>query len=342
MGSVGGPGGRRPAAGRSSEIAMLEADAVVAGLFNPDLVPGGSGEVSLDDPDDPRHGMNLPVPPPTVEEFYQELGCPFEDSKTGDSITELAPYQLRTCENLRRHRKLLILKSQKIGLSSLGIVATLHEALTRCQGYEIIILAQSSDKVVEHGRDMVKFLENSRYSEYIIAKQAQVPGAVKNEVCSQYHIYLQNRDLTSVRSTHIYLLYPTSRQIASLKRVKYIWASDITIVDDTVKRQESVFMALLSRLILTEGNVFIECPTVGHLGPDLRTRPKVYGPRKGRHCQQGDGRDTAPGPDRAGRRRPHVLCRPHPRAGGRRRRRHGRQRRCRPPARARPHVLGVL
>ena len=202
------------------------------------------------------------------------MGCPFEDSKTGESITELAPYQLRTCENLRRHRKLLVLKSQKIGLSSLGIVATLHEALTRCQGYEIIIMAQSSDKIKEHGRDMVNFIENSRYSDYLIKKKAQVPGSQKNEVTSMWHIYLQNRDLTSLRPTHIYLLHPSSRQIASLKRVKHIWASDITIVDDVAQSQESTFMALLSRLILTEGTIFIECPTVGNLGPIFRLDAK--------------------------------------------------------------------
>ena len=251
-------------------MAGLEADAVAAGLFgdkdDAGGIPGGSGEVELD-PNDPRLMMRLPTPPPTVEEFYADLGCPFEDSKTGEHIINLAPYQLRTLENLRRHRKLLVLKSQKIGLSSLGIVATLHEGLTRCQGYEMIILAQSKDKVVEHGRDMVKFIENSKYSDYLIAKQHQVPGAIKSEVTSSFHIYLQNRDLTSVRPTHIYLLPPSSRQIASIKRAKFVWASDITIVEDVAEHQQSTFMALLSRLIMTEGNIFIECPTVGNLGP---------------------------------------------------------------------------
>lgn len=268
-----GAGGYRPAAGRSAEVAELERDAMAAGLFDPDRVPGGSGTVEPDSAD-PRLRLRLPVPPRTVDEFYQDLGCPFEDSKTGDRITELAPYQKRTLENLRRHRKLLVLKSQKIGLSSLGIVATLHEALTRCQGYEIIIMAQSREKIIEHGRDMVKFIQDSPYKDYLIEKQWQVPGALKNELTSMWHIYLQNRDLTSLRPTHIYLLHPSSRQIASLKRVKHIWASDITIVDDVAQSQESTFMALLSRLIMTEGNIFIECPTVGNLGPIFRLDQK--------------------------------------------------------------------
>ena len=134
-------------------------------------------------------------------------------------------------------------------------------------GFDLIILAQSNDKAIEHARDLRKFVANSRYKDYRITKQWQNPGPVKEEVCSTFHIYLQNRDMTSVSNTHIYVLPPSTTQIASIKRVKYAWCSDITMIDTIPERQRGYFMALVSRLILTEGKVFIECPTVGHLGP---------------------------------------------------------------------------
>ena len=229
-------------------------------------VAGGSGLVQPSQ-DDPRMSMSLPVPPSDPFEFYKDLGCPFTDSKTDEPIKVWTPYQFRTADNHARHVKFLLLKSQKIGISSLGIVLTILQALTTCQGYDLIILAQSNDKAIEHARDLKKFLANSRYSDYLITKQWQNPGPIKEEVSSTFHIYLQNRDLTSVSNTHIFVLPPSTGKIASIKRVKYAWCSDITVVDTIPERQRSYFMALISRLILTEGKVFIECPTVGRLGP---------------------------------------------------------------------------
>ena len=163
--------------------------------------------------------------PSTVEGFYQALGCPFTDSKTGETITELAPYQIRTIRNHMKHRKLLILKSQKIGLSSLGIVMTLWHALTDCQGYEIVVLAQSRDKAIQHGRDIRKFLAKSRFRDYLITGRHEASGLLRDETTKQMDIYIHNRhDLST--PTQIHILSPSATQIASLKRVKMAWCSD--------------------------------------------------------------------------------------------------------------------
>ena len=204
--------------------------------------------------------------PEDIETFYHALGCPFTDSKTGENITQLAPYQIRTIKNHMKHRKLLILKSQKIGLSSLGIVMVLWHALTDCQGFEIVVLAQSRDKAIQHGRDMRKFLARSRFKDYLITGRHEAAGLLRDETTKQMNIYIHNRHDIST-PTQIHILSPSATQIASLKRVKMAWCSDITLVEQIAERQQTYFMALMSRLILTEGPVFIECPTVGHLGP---------------------------------------------------------------------------
>ena len=163
----------------------------------------------------------------------------------------------------------MVLTSQKIGLSSLGIVMTLHHALTDCQGFQIIILAQSIEKSEEHADDMVKMLQGSlKYRDYLISRSTENisrMGSQRDKTRVQ-QVMIQTRD-RSREATRIYVLPPTAPSIASLKRVKFIWASDITIIRDLPERQEVYFQALTSRLILTEGSIFIECPTVGHLGP---------------------------------------------------------------------------
>ena len=97
-------------------------------------------------------------------------------------------------------------------------------------------------------------------------KKRKKTGMLRDEVTKMTEIFVRNRSDAST-PTQIHILPPSATQIASLKRVKFAWCSDITIIDDVAERQQLYFLALMSRLILTEGPVFIECPTVGHLGP---------------------------------------------------------------------------
>lgn len=212
-------------------------------------------------------GVRLPRDiPGTISAFYEDLGNPFQDSKTGHHVKKLAPYQHRTIDLHMKHLKLLILKSQKIGLSSLCIIITLWHALTDCKGFELIVLAQSEDKAIQHGRDMRQIMLSSRFKDYMITKPSQVPQALRDQVTTVTNVFLQNPD-DPAHPTQIHILPPSATQIASLKRVKFAWLSDITFVRDVATRQNLYFLALMSRLILTEGPVIIECPTIGHLGP---------------------------------------------------------------------------
>src|SRR5690349_21058250 len=82
--------------------------------------------------------LNLPQDVPDgIQEFYDELGHPFFDSKTKAPIIKLAKLQLRFWNLHRKYKKLLVLKSQKIGISSLCILICLWHAFTDCMGMEI-------------------------------------------------------------------------------------------------------------------------------------------------------------------------------------------------------------
>ena len=91
-------------------------------------------------------------------------------------------------------------------------------------------------------------------------------GLLRDEMTKMTEIFLQTRNSPG-NPTRIHILSPSTGSIASLKRVKFAWLSDVTMVKDVAERQKEWFATLMSRLILTDGPVVIECPTVGHLGP---------------------------------------------------------------------------
>lgn len=215
----------------------------------------------------PSASADLPDPPDDIEKFYAELEYPFSDSKTNEPILEWTGYQRRAVKNHLKHRKFLLLKGQKMGISSLFIIVTLWHALTDCQSFELIVLAQSKEKAIEHGRDVRRFLANSaKYKDYLITRPSDAPGLLRDEITKMTEIYIKTKGNPNT-PTKIHILSPSAGQISSLKRVKYAWLSDVTMVKDVADRQRLWFAALTSRLILTEGPVIIECPTVGHLGP---------------------------------------------------------------------------
>ena len=211
--------------------------------------------------------VSLPVPPDDIPEFYRSLGCPFLVSKTNERVTELADYQLEAIELHLRHRKLLVLKGQKMGLSSLFLLVYLWHALTDCQGYEMIIIAQSEPQAMQHADDLKKMLKGSRYRDYLIENPRKYgEDLLATQRTTAHHIYVANRDGGEPAMIHI--LSPRATRTASLKRVKAIFASDITFVSELEERQNLYFAALEARLTMTEGPIVIECPTVGlHYGP---------------------------------------------------------------------------
>ena len=213
----------------------------------------------------PMRPLSLPPVPDNVVDFYRGLGCPFRDSKTDERITELTDYQHRFIRQHLAHRLYLQLKGQKMGISSLGIVILLWEALTRCAGYELVVIAQSHDQAKDHAHDARLFMADSIFRDYVITKKHQVPGLVGDELTKIRRIYLVNPK--GGRPTRIHILSPSPGQVASLKRVKFIWASDITFSDLTAPAQEKYFRTLTSRLVMTEGSIMIECPTMGAPGP---------------------------------------------------------------------------
>jgi hypothetical protein len=212
--------------------------------------------------------LNLPRDiPPNLQTFYEELGKPFFHSLTKEPIDKLAPLQMKLWKDHFKHNKLLILKSQKIGISSICILITLWHALKDCRGMELIINAQSDEQAKTHAHDLRQMLQGSeKYRDYLIQKNFTALGLLRDEVTKIHTIWIHNPDNLK-RPTKIIIVGMSPGALLSHKRVGFIWSSDMTISDHTPEQLNRVWAALLSRVANSQGPVLVECPARAPSGP---------------------------------------------------------------------------
>lgn len=205
--------------------------------------------------------------PDNLQKLYDELGRPFFHSLTKKQIITLAPLQLKIWNLHLTHRLLLILKSQKIGISSLCILITLWHALTDCMGMELIINAQSDEQAKNHAQDFRRILAGSdKYRDYLITSQFTSMGLLKDEITKVHTIYLHNPKNPRM-PTKIIVVGMSPGALLSHKRVGFIWSSDSTISQLTATKKDEVWAAMLSRLANSLGPAIVECPARAPEGP---------------------------------------------------------------------------
>jgi len=216
---------------------------------------------------DPKHKKGTKPRKEDIQRFYEDLGMPFYHSLTKKQITKLSKLQIDIWVRHVQHRMLLILKSQKIGISSLCILITLWHALTDCMGMELIINAQSDDQAKTHAQDLRRILAGSeKYKDYLITSAYVQLGLLKDEVTKVHTIYLHN-PLNPRMPTKIIVVGMSPGALLSHKRVAYIWSSDSSISQLTSAKKQEVWAAMLSRLANSLGPCIVECPAREPSGP---------------------------------------------------------------------------
>jgi len=202
-----------------------------------------------------------------IQTFYEELDCPFFNSETKLQVLQLADLQLEIWKLHKEFKLIILLKSQKIGISSLCILITLWHALTDCMGMELIINAQSDEQAKSHAQDLRRIIGNSiRYKDYLISKSYASMGLLKDEVTKVHTIWLHNPKNPRM-PTKIIVVGMSQGALLSHKRVGFIWSSDSTISELTTERKRAVWAAMLSRRANTRGPVIVECPARSPDGP---------------------------------------------------------------------------
>lgn len=207
------------------------------------------------------------IVPDELNDFYHDLGSPFFHSETKEQIIDLSELQIRIWNLHGKYRLFIIIKSQKIGVSSICILITLWHALKDCRGMELIINAQSDEQAKTHAQDLRRILMNSeKYRKYLITQQFTDLGLLKDEVTKIHQIWLHNP--TNPRQpTKIIIVGMSPGALLSHKRVGFIWSSDITISGQTPQRQAEVWASMLSRLANSQGPIIVECPARAPAGP---------------------------------------------------------------------------
>ena len=204
----------------------------------------------------------VPVEP---ERFYPLFGY-FTHPATSQQVKELTDYQINTWKLFLEKRRLLEVKSNKIGESSKWLMVDFQLAILpsnnplSCRGYDQLVIAQTKDHAKQHLRDLRKMLIDSpAYAKYLINKPDEIaedPSKIlKDEQSKTGVIYIHNPEKPSQPARIIALGIENAGVILSWKRVKHFHMSDVTAADGDYTPGID---AAMTRLANTNGTAIIE------------------------------------------------------------------------------------
>lgn len=192
-------------------------------------------------------------------EFYNDFG-PFIHSKTGKAVVQPTTYQIQEWDDPSKYK--LIIKSQKVGLSSWELRHDFNLSLTACKGKDILIIAQTQYHANEHLLTLKTDIINSvKYAKYLIRDPSEF--LFREQKTKVREIQIKNPD-NPLRPSRIIALGASEGAVWSWKNVAHIHMSDIAAND--LKDDSPLFAAAFSRLANTGGSMLIETPPRGPRG----------------------------------------------------------------------------
>jgi hypothetical protein len=131
--------------------------------------------------------------------FYPLFGL-LEHPLTHKPVEKLARYQLDVWEKMMRHRYNLVIKSQKIGLTTSVLMADFQRAILKpsesemsSRGKEILIIAQDLRQAREHIYTLRKMIRQSGYyHKFLISRPTEV--LMRDEVTKVTVLFIHNPD----------------------------------------------------------------------------------------------------------------------------------------------------
>lgn len=212
--------------------------------------------------------IQIPLDP---QEFYKDFGYLLHP-KTGEFVDKLTDYQYKIWKNDNQAKYRVVIKSQKVGLSTSSLLEDFHKALTTCKGKDILIIAQTQGHANEHLRTLKNLVLNSeKYRQFLITNPSEL--LLKEEKTKVGVAYIKNPD-NALQPSRIIALGSSESSVWSWKQVGHIHFSDITaskLVDDS-----SLFAAAFSRLANTDGTMLIETPPRRPVGKVYEIYEKYY------------------------------------------------------------------
>lgn len=222
--------------------------------------------------------VTIPIEP---QQFYQNMG-PLEHPRTRQPVKRLTSYQLEAWNDAFRHRYRLVVKSQKIGMTTTSLMEDLQRCLLpishplSCRGKEILLIAQTHAMAKEHLMTLQYMIMNSeRYRNYLILTPQETNTSLEKTKATQLYIYNPSNPK---KPTRIIALGPSAPSIWSWKNVKHIHMSDVAAIESRID-DGPIFGAAFSRLANTNGTMLIESPPRGQRGKvwDIYKASKLKG-----------------------------------------------------------------
>lgn len=201
------------------------------------------------------------------DSFYADFGRLLHP-RTGKPVPHLAPYQIETWKALLDSGRVLVVKSNKIGLSTSTLMADFQLAVLpsrnprSCRGYDQLLIAQTIQHAREHLYTLRKMiLESSKYRPWLITKSRDM--VLKDEATKVTVLYIRNPENENRPSRIIGLGLNNAGSILSWKNVKHIHISDPTAAEGDYT---PAINAAMTRLANTGGSMVIETVPAGPQG----------------------------------------------------------------------------
>lgn len=189
------------------------------------------------------HKVSIPEDPLL---FNQELGSiPHPADGRPCSLTG---YQLDYLNAVRHYRYRMVIKSNKIGMTTTCAREIIHLALTRCRGKEILVIAQKYQLAIDHLETLFNILTSSKkYSQFLDFKDT-----------TKGVIHFTN-------SSKVIACPPSMTSIMSWKNVGHVLMSDVAFIEMT--DDWPIYRAASSRIAnYPLGSLTIETPPNGRRG----------------------------------------------------------------------------
>lgn len=209
---------------------------------------------------------NVPFEPTA---FYQSLGY-LRHPRTKTSVKELAPYQLSVWKALQEHRRVLVVKTHKCGLSTSQLIADFQLSILptsnplSSRGFDTLLICQTKDIAKELLRNLRRMiLRSPKYSKYLIDKPTEIEeygsisykAIMRDEQTKTSAIYIRNPEDETRPSRLIALGADNPGSIESWPNIHHIHLSDITA---TIGDYTQSLNIAITRLANTGGTIVIE------------------------------------------------------------------------------------
>ncbi len=213
----------------------------------------------------------IPLEP---QQFYAKLGY-LRHSRTGQLVTSLTQYQVDAWKGLHQHKRVLVVKSNRVGVTTstlmldfqLALLPTSNPLSTR--GYDTLLIAQTKEHSKEHLRTLRKMIMDSpTYAKYLIESPTEIgengneggdsfnlKKVMRSEQTKTSVIYIRNPENEKQPSRIIALGLNNAGALLSWRNVKHLHLSDPTAAEGDIT--EALDNAL-TRLANTNGSCIIE------------------------------------------------------------------------------------